>query len=188
MAIKYFSVDTSTIKKELEKLESGSFFEKVKNELNLINYDFAFLIKNVAIDSSGYYKPYTLAQYHEINNSKENLSGELIFYKEAISNKFNAIFSKLYSSKHDRELIIHNLKFLIVHELVHGKQFLLDGINFKKYSEKQYDENPYEHEANESAKKILMKENAFLSENSPLIFPSNRSSEVCKNLNECFLK
>ena len=188
MAIKYFSVNPTTIEEELRKLESDSFFEKVKSELNLTNYNFSFLIENIAIESSGYYKPYTLAQYHEINNSKENLSGELIFYKEAISNKFNAIFSKLYSSKHDRKLIIHNLKFLIVHELVHGKQFLLDGINFKKYSEEQYDENPYEHEANESAKKILMKENAFLSENSPLIFPSNRSSEVCKNLNECFLK
>ncbi|MCT4776372.1 MULTISPECIES: hypothetical protein [Exiguobacterium] len=118
---------------------------------------------------NGYIEFNTLASCNMFDDKSE-----LIFYKTAISEKANYLFSKVIYSSIASQFLEVFIKYVLVHELVHVKQIKNDGLTYEIYNQTSYKQNQFEYEANQYAFNYLVNKNRL----NELIVPIIHKNEV----------
>lgn len=143
----------------LEELNVYHLF--IKERLGIDNVTYSLEVDTFKV-SNGYPEEHTLAS--SILNSEGTDVEKIIFFSASITEKINRDYSKVYNKQpafvEAAKILI---RFAIIHELVHIKQFKA-RLTVEQYKRIHYTENPWEKEANEVAAEIISETGNFETE------------------------
>lgn len=167
--IHYFNSSPDSVEQILNQLLETSWYIEAKCHLEILALEFEVNIMDYKYTENGYPELNTLASCNMFNDKSE-----LIFYKTAISEQANILFSKVIHSSIASQFLEAFIKYVLVHELVHVKQIKNDGLSYEIYNQTSYKENQFEYEANQYAFDYLVNKNRL----NELIIPMIHKNEM----------
>jgi hypothetical protein len=138
--------------------ELNVYHSSIKERLGIHDVTYSTEVGTFKV-CNGYPDEHTLAS--SVPNSEGTGVEKIIFFSASITDKINRYYSKIYNKQPAfMEAAKILIRFAIIHELVHIKQFK-NGLTFEQYKQIDYTENPWEREANEVASEIISETGSF---------------------------
>lgn len=150
------TVNEDCVKSRIEFL-SMDYQNEMKKLLDIEDMHYELTISDVYKDEEHFPEPKVCACIALSETEKK--VDRMLFFTHGICNSINSKYSKLHENMFI-EVILLEIKYFFIHELVHVKQ-RKNGMTNEDYKATSYENSPYEKEANDFAVNHLSSEGDF---------------------------